>query len=260
MPAAVVCLLCFLVNAADGQDDLPVRPDPAVQQLATLGLSGNPVQVGQSIERLTRSGEIARADEVLRSVPGRGFDAAALNRLAEQIEPTTRLRLARQTDPAPETTAALELIRASREAVLKDPVALRAAVTKLASDDPTVRLAAAERLRAAGQFALPELLRGGLASGADLDAVVQIGRRIDPEVFAAGLRQKLLYGSPEQRSRAAEAILKIDDASVADDVLLIAADDSFDSLLADRAADWFTRHAMVNARPRGGGRAVAAAI
>ena len=235
---------CLCIAAASAQDDAPPPPDAAVEQLLRLGLGGDAQQVGLAVERLVRSGELDRAAEVVRSIPGRGFDAAALARLAERIEPSTRLRLLRREGNDAETAAAIELIRSRRESSLRDPATLQAAVGELTSPSSAKRSAAARRLRQAGQFALPTLLAAITDAEADLSLAVEVGQRIDRELFTAGVRQQLLYGSPAARQRAADAVLRINRPDVAPDVMLVRADPAMGGPRRDRAADWFVARGL----------------
>ncbi|MEM9368303.1 MAG: hypothetical protein AAGD07_20100 [Planctomycetota bacterium] len=189
------------------------EPDPAVEQLR-LFTNGDAKQLGTSLARLIRMGEVDVVNEVLAATSARDFEPADKAIIADAIGTNLRLRITADAAVSAESVNVLNDLFAAQGEILVDPNRLRDAARGLTSVSPDARLSAARVLLRAGQDSIPtlvELHRSVRASSdrSSEDAALRMLAKIDRDSAIDALEQICLHGPSDVRASALAGVARL---------------------------------------------------
>ncbi len=192
-------------------DELDVEPaDPAVDQLM-LRAGRSEVDLGESLSKLTRMGEFERVNELLQSIATRKLSEQQKIAVAAEMTADQRLRIVTHPSISAEAVQAIDEIFDLRQKTLADPNRLAAAIEKLTQRDVDVSLPAIRTLFEGGEASTAALVKAIVATNdaSKRDTWLRAMIRIDEPSGTDALRRLALYGTPQARTGALGALIRL---------------------------------------------------
>lgn len=205
----------ILLVAGLSQDGLAQRSsledsDPAVEQTMMRAQRG-PAELGRAISALTRMGEFENVEQLLGSLQQRGYNDAQKTLVATEISSSERLRIVNHPLISGASTQTLDELFDLLAKQLQSPERLGKAIEGLLSSDPDQRLPAIRILFQGGEASTAALVRAivGTSDASRREAWLRAMLRIDAEAGVDAIRRLALYGTPQTRSGAIAALIRL---------------------------------------------------
>ncbi len=195
-------------------DPTPISDTPLVRQTMDLARR-KPETLPRAIRSMTRAGEWAAVDQLLRQAGEAKLDEAALAEISRQLGGALFVRLSGREELSEAAEAVLQQAAAADRAQRESPERLAQAIKQLgdrnvAPEDRGAidrRLQASRTLLGGGEQAVVQMV-GAIVGGED-DARIGTLTRLLARLGAGGgdlLLQYAIYAAPEQRARAMVAL------------------------------------------------------
>ena len=193
-------------EASDGED---VGGDPFGDHL--IEISGrSDRQMADSIAALARTQRWQHLDRLLRRLATQNLKPGQSAVMQRQIEPAVFLSMKLSDQLSDSSKAVLDQLAAGARQYAQSPERIRKAIAKLDDDSTDEQLSAARVLIKGGNVAIAELVAAAVANEppADRRSILKALVRLGDDGSRA-LRQLALYGTPVARTRAIEALARI---------------------------------------------------
>ncbi|MCG8649312.1 MAG: hypothetical protein MI861_05745, partial [Pirellulales bacterium] len=212
---------------------------PIVKQLNEHARRGN-LPMAEAVSSLARIGRWKDVDRILSAAAARNIEAGELAAMAGRIEPAVMLRISSREEISDPARAILDKISSAAIAQAQSPDRLRRAIDGL--DDPSedLKLASARTLLRGGNAAIAEMVAAIVSAqpSAPRDEILPVMLRLGPGGELA-LRQLAIYGTPQVRQKAVEALARIHRSSAVNELIVaIYASDSSPQEVAAATAIW----------------------
>ncbi len=169
------------------------------------------VLLASSVASLARTGHWAEVDQLLKSLTKKNLSQQKSAAMAATIGSDVFFRIKQQADVSDAAKANLDRLGTALTAELESPTRLVKAIADLDSSSIDQRLSAARVLISGGDAAIAKLVGAAVSkrSTESRDEILKVAIRIRGGGEVA-FRQLALYGTPEVRTRAIEALARID--------------------------------------------------
>ncbi|MDF1844217.1 MAG: hypothetical protein P1U77_22495 [Rubripirellula sp.] len=189
-------------------DEQPVDSSPLTRQLLEHSGRGA-VQKAMAISSLARTGRWAEANQLLSGATA--LDTPTLARMYKEIGPALFLRMKQSDQLSDAAKSALERMASAATASAESSARLREAIDGLDSASVDTRLAASRTLIRGGTTAVAELAAAAVSPSPSAPREIILRALIEFDAFGvAALQQLALYGQPDIRNRALQALGWID--------------------------------------------------
>jgi hypothetical protein len=191
---------------------------------------GGPVPLAESAAALARLGAWKQVDNLLTQADAATLDDATLTKMGREIGPALMIRINQREDLSRQARDLMARISEASANVTRAPEKLRRAISQLGSTSVDARLAAVRTLMQAGTAAVQELVGAAVTDPppAPIDEILRLLNRFGSTSDAA-LGRLAIYGNPDVRIRAVDALVRMGHQAVVLDLLtMLHADDSTD--------------------------------
>ncbi|MGB0599771.1 MAG: hypothetical protein ACPGLY_24065 [Rubripirellula sp.] len=194
--------------ASAAADEQPVDSSPLTRQLLEHSGRG-PVQKAMAISSLARTGRWAEANQLLSGATA--LDTPTLATMYKEIGPALFFRMKQSDQLSDAAKSALDQMASAATASAESIARLREAIDGLDAASVDTRLAASRTLIRGGTMAVAELAAAAVSPSPSAPREIILRALIEFDTFGvSALQQLALYGQPDIRNRALQALGWID--------------------------------------------------